>query len=90
MVPPTKNISHRHDFRVQVKLNTDGYGSGMFIIKHLTNLVEVSSYELLLLDELDVGEGLGRELNGLVESVLAAVRDVHQLDNLQQKINWCK
>lgn len=37
---------------------------------------------LLLLDELDVAERLGGELDGLVEAVLAAVADVDDLDDL--------
>lgn len=48
----------------------------------LGDLLEVLSDELLLLDELDVAEGLGRQLNSLVESVLASVRDIDDLDNL--------
>lgn len=38
--------------------------------------------QFLLLYELDIGQDLGRELNGLVETVLSSVRDVHQLQDL--------
>ena len=48
----------------------------------LRNLLKVLSDELLLLDELDVAECLGRQLNGLVETILASVRDIDDLDNL--------
>ncbi|KAI3478310.1 hypothetical protein L1887_59786 [Cichorium endivia] len=46
------------------------------------DLVKVLLDELLLLDELDVGERLCGELDGLVEAVLAAVGDVDDLDDL--------
>lgn len=46
------------------------------------DLIEVLADELLLLDKLDVAERLGRQLNGLVEAVLATVRHVHHLDDL--------
>ena len=48
----------------------------------LGNLLKVLSDELLLLNELDVAESLGGQLNGLVETVLASVRDIDDLDNL--------
>ena len=48
----------------------------------LANFLEVLSNELLLLDELDVAEGLGRQLDGLVETVLTTVRNIHDLNNL--------
>ena len=37
--------------------------------------------ELFLLDEFDILQGLCGEFDGLVEAVLAAVRNVHQLDH---------
>jgi len=46
------------------------------------NLVEVSVDELLLLDELDVAESLGRKFNGLVETVLTTVGNIDNLDDL--------
>ena len=49
----------------------------------LADLVEVLADELLLLDELDVAERLGGELDGLVEPVLAAVGDVHNHENVR-------
>ena len=48
----------------------------------LANLIKVLSDEFLLLDELDVGQTLGRELDGLVEPVLPAVGDIDQLNDL--------
>lgn len=48
----------------------------------LANLLEVLSNKLLLLDELDVTEGLGRQLDGLVEAVLTTVRNVNNFDDL--------
>lgn len=48
----------------------------------LGDLLEVLSDKLLLLDELDVAEGLGGELDSLVETVLASVGDIDNLDNL--------
>ena len=48
----------------------------------LANFLEVLSNELLLLDELDVAEGLGRQLDGLVETVLTTIRNIHDLNNL--------
>ncbi len=46
------------------------------------DFVKVLCQELLLLDKLDVGEGLGGELDGLVEAVLSSVRDIDGLDDL--------
>lgn len=48
----------------------------------LGNLIEVALDELLLLDELDIAKGLGGQFNGLVETVLTAVRHVNNLDDL--------
>ncbi|GIX66397.1 CPSF A subunit region protein [Babesia caballi] len=48
----------------------------------LRDLLEEAGDEFLLLDELDVAEALGRELDGLLEAVLAAVGDVHDLEHL--------
>lgn len=48
----------------------------------LADVIEVLPDELLFLDKLDVAEGLGRELDGLVEAVLATVRHVYHLDDL--------
>ena len=55
------------------------------MLTDLTNLVKVSADEFLLLDELDIGEGLGRQLDGLVEAVLAAVGHVHQFYDLKRR-----
>lgn len=46
------------------------------------DLVEVSVDELLLLNELDVAEGLGGKFDSLVETVLTTVRNVNNLDDL--------
>lgn len=46
------------------------------------NFVEVGVDELLLLDELDVTESLGGKFDGLVETVLTAVRNINNLDDL--------
>jgi hypothetical protein len=51
----------------------------------LANLLKVLSDELLLLDELDVAESLGRQLDSLVETVLTTIRNVNNLDNLGRK-----
>jgi hypothetical protein len=48
----------------------------------LGNVVKVLVDKLLLLDELDVAEGLARQFNGLVEAVLASVRHIHDFDDL--------
>jgi hypothetical protein len=40
---------------------------------------------LLLLNELDVAERLGSELDSLVEPVLTTVRHINNLDNLRDK-----
>ncbi len=48
----------------------------------LADLLEIFTNELLLLDELDIAERLGRQLDGLVETVLATVRYIHDLDDL--------
>jgi hypothetical protein len=48
----------------------------------LANLLKVLSNKLLLLDELDVTKGLGRQLDSLVETVLTTVRNVNNLDHL--------
>ena len=46
------------------------------------DLVKVLVDELLLLDELDVAESLGGQLNSLVEAVLTTVGDIDNLDDL--------
>lgn len=51
----------------------------------LGDLLKVLSDKLLLLDELDVAESLGGELNSLVETVLASVGDINNLDNFDLK-----
>ncbi|KAI6766521.1 hypothetical protein HG531_011743 [Fusarium graminearum] len=51
----------------------------------LANFLKVLSNELLLLDELDVAKGLGRQLNSLVETVLTTVRNINNLDDLCRK-----
>lgn len=51
----------------------------------LTDFLEVFANKLLLLDELDVAKGLGSQLDGLVETVLATVRYIHDLDDLGSK-----
>ena len=61
-------------------LNTVADAAGI-----LANLLEVLADELLLLDELDVSEGLGRQLDGLVEAVFTTVRDIDNLDDLGLK-----
>ena len=48
----------------------------------LANLLEVLANKLLLLDELDVAQGLASQFNGLVETVLATVGNIDNLDNL--------
>merc|ERR1719469_1777340 len=48
----------------------------------LTDFVEVFPDEFLFLNELYVGECIGGELDGLVESVLTAVAHIHELDVL--------
>ena len=45
-------------------------------------MVEVLVDELLLLDELDIAEGLTSQLYSLVETVLASIRYVDDLDDL--------
>jgi hypothetical protein len=47
----------------------------------ITIQVGVCTNELFLLDEFDILQGLCGEFDGLVEAVLAAVRNVHQLDH---------
>ena len=61
-------------------VDTEAHAAGV-----LANVVEVLADKLLLLDKLDVTERLGRELDGLVETVLATVRHVHHLDDLGRK-----
>jgi len=46
------------------------------------DLVKVGLNKFLLLDELDVGEGVRGELDGLVEARLAAIGNVNNLDDL--------
>lgn len=48
----------------------------------LGDVVEVLVDELLLLDELDIAEGLTSQLYSLVETVLASIRYVDDLDDL--------
>ncbi|KAH4126672.1 hypothetical protein HBH47_045340 [Parastagonospora nodorum] len=48
----------------------------------LGDVVKVLVDELLLLDELDVAERLPSQLDGLVETVLASVGHIHNLDDL--------
>jgi hypothetical protein len=48
----------------------------------LGDVVKVLVDELLLLDELDIAEGLSSQLDGLVETVLASVRHIDNLDDL--------
>jgi hypothetical protein len=48
----------------------------------LGNVVKVLVDQLLLLDELDVAERLSSQLNGLVETVLASVGNIDDLDDL--------
>jgi hypothetical protein len=48
----------------------------------LGDVVKVLVDKLLLLDELDVAEGLARQLDGLVEAVLASVGHIDDLDDL--------
>lgn len=48
----------------------------------LANLLEVLIDKFLLLDEFDVAESLGGQLNGLVEAVLTTVGDVNDFDDL--------
>ncbi len=47
----------------------------------LANLVKVLSNQLLLLDELDVAEGFGRQLDSLVETVITTVGHINDLDD---------
>lgn len=42
-----------------------------------THTRKILTYQLLLLNEFDVGEHLGRQFNGLIEPVLSSVRNVH-------------
>ena len=48
----------------------------------MANLLEVLANKLLLLNELDVAQGLTSQFNGLVETVLATVGNIDNLDNL--------
>lgn len=48
----------------------------------LGDLLEVLADQLLLLDELDAAQGLSCQLDGLVETVLATVGNVDNLDDL--------
>lgn len=48
----------------------------------LRNLVKVGGNEAFLLDELDVGQRLCGEFNGLVEAVFTTVRHIDSLDDL--------
>jgi hypothetical protein len=41
--------------------------------------------QLLLLNELDVGERVGSEFDSLVETVLSSVRDIDNLDDLGEE-----
>jgi hypothetical protein len=63
--------------RLQCVFDTEAVATGV-----LTDLIEVLLNEFLLLDELDVRQRLGCELNRLVETVLAAIRNIHDLDDL--------
>jgi len=49
---------------------------------YLTDLIKVSADQLLLLNKLDVGEGLGREFNSLVKPILTTVGYINQFDDL--------
>mmetsp|Transcript_5450 Transcript_5450/g.14642 ORF Transcript_5450/g.14642 Transcript_5450/m.14642 type:complete len:237 (-) Transcript_5450:745-1455(-) len=51
-------------------------------VRVLGNLVKVARDKLFLLNELDVAQGLSGQVNGLIEAVLATVRDVHDFDHL--------
>ena len=53
----------------------------------LGNFIEVFANQIFLLDEFHVAKCLRRELNGLVESILATIRHVHNFqDDLQQPV----
>lgn len=47
------------------------------------DLVEVFPDELLLLYEFDIAEGFTRELDGLIEAILATVGDIYHFDDLR-------
>jgi hypothetical protein len=47
----------------------------------LGDLVKVLADQLLLLDELDILQAVRGELNGLVEAILTAIRNIDHLEN---------
>mmetsp|Transcript_18612 Transcript_18612/g.70402 ORF Transcript_18612/g.70402 Transcript_18612/m.70402 type:complete len:297 (-) Transcript_18612:283-1173(-) len=90
---PRRAISHGDAIAVQVlvhdeRLDRAQVQSIQRVVDHeavlagvLVDLVEVLLQDLLLLHELDVAQGLRRQLDGLIEARLAAIADVDRLDH---------
>ena len=83
VLPADERLDGAHLQGPESVLHTEAVAPGV-----LADLVKVPVDQLLLLDELDIGQRLGRQLDGLVEAVLAAVAHVNKLDDFGlQKAN---
>merc|ERR1719369_2496829 len=75
--PANKSLHCTHLQGLEGVIHSEAVLSGV-----LRDFVKIAADQLLLLDELDVVQALGGQLDSLVESILPSVANIHRLDDL--------